>query len=278
MRKDVFLPILALAGGCAGFALRYWQLATALDEQTMLFRSGSPATLALIALLVVLAAIFLALVRGGASLADYTEAFYCPSSGYMTFMAAGGFLMFAAAGLGVLETLSQFRLWQAGIVLTPPMMLMLTAVMAVPAGLAALLLGKGNYRACLPATHPLLAALPAYTLLPWIVSLYQTHSRQPETMFFVFTLLGVICAELGFYFAACFAFGRPNPKVCLLTSLMAVVLLMTALADRPGFFQIVMSFGCILLLLAQSMALLRSMFGPAWPKRLLNAATTDDHM
>lgn len=266
MRKDVFLPILALAGGCAGFALRYWQLATALDEQALLFRSGAPATLALVALLAVLAAAFLVLIRGGTSPADYAQAFYCPTSGYMTLMAAGGFLMFAAAGLGFLEALSQFRLWQAGIVLTPPLMLMLTAVMAVSAGLAALLLGKGNYRACLSATHPLLAALPAYTLLPWIVALYQTHSRQPETMFFVFILLGVICADLGFYFAACFAFGRPKPKACLVTSLMAVVLLMTALADRPSIFQIVMSCGCILLLLAQSQALLRSTFGPAFPQ------------
>lgn len=266
MRKDVFLPILALAGGGAGFALRCWQLATALDEQSMLFRSGAPATLAPTALLVVLAAAFLALSRGGIIPADYAQAFYCPTSGYMTLMAASGFLMFAAAALGFLEAVSQFRLWQAGLVPTPPVMLMLTAVMAVPAGLAALLLGKGNYRAALPASHPLLAALPAYTLLPWIVALYQTHSRQPETMLFVFTLLGVICAELGFYFAACFAFGRPCPKSCLFSSLMAVVLLLTSLADRPGFFYAVMCLGCVLLLLAQSFALLRSMFGPFWPK------------
>lgn len=265
MRKDVFLPILALAGGCAGFALRYWQLAAAFDEQTMLFRSGAPSTLALIALMVVLAAAFLVLVRGGTTPADYAQAFYCPSSGYMTLMAAGGFLLFAAAGLGFLETVSQLRLWQVGLVPTPPMMLMLTAVMAVPAGMAALLLGKSNYRAALPASHPLLAALPAYALLPWIVTLYQTYSRQPETMIFIFTLLGVICAELGFYSAACFAFDRPHPKSCLLTSLMAITLLMTSLADRPGVFQIVMSCGCILLLLAQSQALLRSTFGPFWP-------------
>ena len=265
MRKDVFLPILALAGGVAGFALRYWQLASALDEYTMLFRSGAPATVALIALLVVLAAVFLVLSRSKTVPADYAQAFYCPSTGYMTMMAAGGFLLFGAAALGLLEGMQQLQLWNAGLTLTFPMMLLLTAVLAFPAAFAALLLGKGNYRATLPEFHPLLAALPAYALLPWIVALYQTNSRQPEPMLFVFTLLGVICAELGFYGAACFAFGHPHPKMCLFGSLMGVVLLLTSLADRPTLFYAVMCLGCVVLLLAQSYALLRTMFGPAWP-------------
>lgn len=270
MRKDIFLPALALVGGAAGFALRCWQLATALDEQTMLFRSGAPATLALIALCAALAAAFALLCRGGAAPQDYTQAFYCPSSGYMTVMTAGGFLLLAAAALGLWEAMSQYQLWNAGLNPTPPVMMLLTAVLAVPAGAAALLLGRGNYRVALPKNHPLLAALPAYMLLGWIVTLYQDNSRQPEHLLFAFTLLGVICAELGFYTAACFAFGRPRPKACLFFSMTGVVLLLTALADRPSFFYAVLSAGCVLLLLAQSYALLRSMFGPFWPKRLLN--------
>ena len=272
MRKDVFLPILALAGGVVGFVLRYWQLATALDQQAMLFRSGAPATLVLIVSLAVLAAAILILSRGGAIPTDYPKAFHCPSTGYMTLMAAGGFLMFAAAALGFLEAVSQLHLWQAGLAPNLPIMPLLTAVLAVPAGMAALLLGKGNYRATLPPSHPLLAALPAYALLPWIVALYQANSRQPEPMLFAFSLLGAICAEIGFYAAACFAFDRPRPKTCLASSLMAIVLMLTSLADRPGFFYAVMCLSCVLLLLAQSYALLRSMFGPHWPKRLLKQA------
>ena len=171
MRKDVFLPVLALLGGGAGFALRYWQLATALDEQAMLFRSGAPATLALVAVLVVLAAAFLVLSRGGSVPAGYPQAFHCPSAGYMTLMAAGGFLLFGSAALGVLESMQQLQFWHAGLTPTLPLMPFLSALLAIPAGMAALLLGKGNYRAALPEYHPLLAALPAYALLPWIVAL-----------------------------------------------------------------------------------------------------------
>ena len=266
MRKDVFLPLLALLGGGAGFALRRWQMAAAYEEQTRLFRSGEPSTLALMALLVVMAALFLVLTRGGLLPGSYAQAFYCPSSGYMVLMTAGGLLLFVAGVLGLLEGKEQLALWQSGGSPALPVMLLLTAVLALPAGFAALTLGKGNYQSVLADNHPLLAALPAYALLPWIVSLYQDNSRQPELMLFMFTLLAVIFAELGFYSAACFAFGQPRPKLCLTTSLMAVVLLLTSLADKPSMFYAVMSLGCVLLLLAQSFALLRSVFGPYWPQ------------
>ena len=47
MRKDIFLPALAVAGGAAGFFLRRWQLASAYLPETGLFVHGAPATLAL---------------------------------------------------------------------------------------------------------------------------------------------------------------------------------------------------------------------------------------
>ena len=44
MGKHVALPALATAGGAAAFVLRRWQLASAYDAETQLFRSGSPAS------------------------------------------------------------------------------------------------------------------------------------------------------------------------------------------------------------------------------------------
>ena len=43
MRKDIFLPVLALAGGAVGFLLRLWQYASAYDPATELFAHGAPA-------------------------------------------------------------------------------------------------------------------------------------------------------------------------------------------------------------------------------------------
>lgn len=75
MRKDVFLPLLALMGGGAGFVLRSWQLAEAYDEKTCLFRAGVPASIALVVLLMAMAVLFLVLLRGGVLPTDYAQAF-----------------------------------------------------------------------------------------------------------------------------------------------------------------------------------------------------------
>ena len=261
MRKDVVLPALALAGGGAGAVLRYWQINTSLDMERMVFRGNTPATLVLLALLVVLSALFAVLIRGGSAHSSYPDSFFCPSAGYMTLMAAGGFLLLASAALGFLEGLEQLRAWQAGWSMSFPVMLLLTAVLCAAGGLAILLLGKGNYRGNLSSVYPLLVVLPAYAVLPWTVWVYQENSRQPDPMFYIFGLLGVICAVLGLYFAACFAFQQPSTKRCLFFSLMGVVLLLTSLGDRPTLFQIAMSTAVTVVLLAQSYALLGNVFG-----------------
>lgn len=265
MRKDIFLPLLALAGGGAGFGLRLWQLTGAFDPETRLFQRNAPATLMLIGLMAALAVLVLLMLRSASGPKDYPAAFFCPGAGYMTLMTAGSFLLLGAAVLGLPELMQQVALWRVKAVLTFPLMLGVMVVLCIPAALACLLLGKGNYRGSLPRAYPMLATLPAYVLLPWLVSVYQTYSREPEELIFAFEILGGICALLGFYGAACFAFGRPCPRRCLFTSLMGVALLLTALADRPSLVFAAMSLACVLLLLAQSYALLRNTLGPAWP-------------
>jgi len=56
--KKYFLPGLAAAGGLAGFALRAWQLSAAADPASGIFRSGHPATLALVLLSAAMALLF----------------------------------------------------------------------------------------------------------------------------------------------------------------------------------------------------------------------------
>ena len=65
MRKDIFLPVLALAGGAVGFLLRLWQYASAYDPATELFAHGAPASLALVVWTVLMGALALPLGRGG---------------------------------------------------------------------------------------------------------------------------------------------------------------------------------------------------------------------
>ena len=86
--KKYFLPGLAAAGGLAGFALRAWQLSAAADPASGIFRSGHPATLALVLLSAAMALLFLLLVWHASCPEE--GVFFCPSSFYMALMAAGG--------------------------------------------------------------------------------------------------------------------------------------------------------------------------------------------
>ena len=268
MRKDIALPVLALAGGGACLALRRWQLAAALDPETELFRSV-PATPVLIGVLALLALLFLVLIQGGGKPEDYPAAFRCPSSLYMTLVTAGGLLLLAAAALGTLGFFRAFQLWRDGLGQGLPVMELLAAVLCIPSAAALMILGRGHYRGGLPACYPGLTTLPGYAALPWLVGIYQEYSRDPVVLRFADMILAVVCAVLALYFAASFAFRHPRPRLCLFFSLMGIVLNLEALANGQSLFFTALTAAAVLVLLAQSWALLRTCFGPAWPECLL---------
>ena len=100
MRKDIALPVLALAGGGACLALRRWQLAAALDPETELFRSV-PATPVLIGVLALLALLFGAQFGGFVTLvgvgSNASAASVMSELGYEPF----GFFSITPFGIGV---------------------------------------------------------------------------------------------------------------------------------------------------------------------------------
>ena len=95
MRKEILLPAVAVAGGGAGFVLRRWELATAFEADTGLPIPGAPATLALIALSVAMAAVLALLCRGKyPSFTGYDEAFQAKGNTlYATAMVLSAFLL-----------------------------------------------------------------------------------------------------------------------------------------------------------------------------------------
>ena len=105
MRKEILLPAVAVAGGGAGFVLRRWELATAFEADTGLPIPGAPATLALIALSVAMAAVLALLCRGKSpSFTGYDEAFQAKGNTlYATAMVLSAFLLLGAAVLMVLS-------------------------------------------------------------------------------------------------------------------------------------------------------------------------------
>ena len=144
MRKDLFLPGLAVAGGIAGFGVRRWQLASAYNPDTQLFSPGAAATWVLLALIAGLAAVFLlALSRGKKRPDSFLAAFGCQNTLFMTVMAAAAFLFLGAGLLGLMEGMNLLTLWRLDPTgttpLTYPISVLLCALLCFPAGAAVLI-------------------------------------------------------------------------------------------------------------------------------------------
>lgn len=285
MRKDITLPALAIAGGAAGFFLRRWQLASAYLPETELFVSGAPATFALLGLTALFALIFLALVQGKQETPpdDFLPAFGCPETGQMTLLAIAGLLLLAAGALGLKDGLLALRLWRAApelYQLSTPGSQLLTGLLCIPAGLGILLMGKMAYRGELDSAGCLLASLPALAGLVWLFSIHLKHGIEPVLMKYGFTLFAAMLLTLAHYYIAGFLYGRPRPRRAAFLALMGVAVGITSLADGPGLFTAAATAAFSLSALGFSRTLLRSMFGPPWPKRLegrMPPAEEDSH-
>ena len=147
MGKKIYLPGLALAGGILGLGLRLWQRRVSFDPETLLFTSGCPALL--LALTAVVAAILLLALRRESPPKTAQEALPCPSTLYMTMMAAGALLMLAGGALTAQEGFYQLTVWRANLMaesaaypVTYPIALLLCALFSFLSGPALLMLGR----------------------------------------------------------------------------------------------------------------------------------------
>ena len=264
MRKDIILPALALAGGGAGFLLRLWQYASAYDPASQLFDTGAPASLALVAWAVVMGALALLLGRGGAPLEKPEESFLCPSTGYMTVMAAGGLGLLLAAAAGVPEMLWDYQSWQAD----PqrhilPVTLGLSVAFCLVGAMGALASGRNNYRGITGLRARVPAALPAFAALPWIMALYQEDSRDPVLLRVFVPLLAAVFLLLALYQQAAFFYRRSHPVRFTFFAVMGISLGLASLADRPGLFRSISTLSFLLCALGALMALSRTRFAPS---------------
>lgn len=274
MRKDIVLPVLAVAGGAGGFFLRRWQLASAYQPEAGLFTHGAAATWALLGLIALLALAFLLLVREkGERPDDFLPAFHSPETGQMTLLAAAGLLMMIAGALGLKDGLTALRLRQMAPDLYPmsgPASQLLAGALCVPAGLAVLLMGRMAYRRELDDNACRLASFPALAGLVWLFSDHLAHGVEPVLMKYGFELAAILLLTLAHYYVAGFLFVRPHPRRTLFLALLGVVLGITSLADGPSLFTAAGLLAFSLSALGFARALLRAVFGPPWPKRLMS--------
>ena len=248
MRKDLILPGLALAGGAAGFALRWWQLASAYRPEEKLFLHGAPATLALLGVLGA-ALLILALLtwKVGRRPEGFLDAFACPQAGQMTLLAAAGLLMAVAGLLGLGDAAA--RMNASDEPLSNLTAQAVTCLLALPGGLGLLQM----------------APFPALTGLGWLFATHLRHGSEPVLMTYGFGLAAAGLLMLAHYYAAGFFFGRSKPRRTVFCALAGVSLGLTALADRPAWWEAALTLAFVLSALAFARALLLPRPAPEAP-------------
>lgn len=258
MLKAILLPVLAVFGGLGGFFLRRWELSSAFEASGLAI-PWAPASLLLVGLSAVLALVFALLCRGSVNkLTTYADAFSSSANWVYLIVAALAAAHLLIAGVsGVIGDLNggdpgllRMLLWIACILTFP--CVVLTALTNFHA--------KGRQ-------YSLLLLVPAYMCCLWLVVAYQRRDADPVVLAYVYEMLAIICALLGFYFQAGFSFERAKVWRCAFFCLMSVYFSMVTLADGHDMVFLLLFLFSILYQLASVTVLLRRAFCPI-PKRL----------
>ena len=252
MKKQSFLPLLALVGGVAAFVLRLLQNRTGFEAATGLPIPGNAPGLALVALLAVLALAFLLLVRRLPREADpgpaFPEEFSSGSAGQVFLPVAGALLMLlsgladlaealggvnllarlqAAAdpyGAAAMESVSGFA----------PKAQLLLGLLSLVSGAAVFLAAAACRRGSREAGSSFQGALllaPPVALVVRLVLAYRLDSINPALEAYYVELLAVVFLTLAFYRLSSFAFQSGRTRRFTLYACAAVVLCIAALAE-----------------------------------------------
>jgi len=258
MRNHIILPAAALVSGAVGFVLRALQWTAAYDAAQERFVSGSVISMALTALLVIFAVLFL-LTSLRCAPKEKQFPLACGDPLYMMLMAAGGFLFFGAGALGLLEGMEQLQLWRSGLSSDPssyPIALLLCGGLCFVAGFCVLIMGKYGYRPAEGKSASLPAVLPPFALLVWLFASHQAHATDPIFMGYGIYLTAAGLLTVAHYDIAGFYHGQRHTRRFLFCTLIGTVLAVVSFADSLSLFQMAMAAACVLPALGQAYAML----------------------
>lgn len=250
MRKEILLPAVAAVGGLAGFGLRWWELNTAFEPDTGLPISGAPATMALIALSVVVAAVLLilSLTVKYPQFQGYDQAFSAKGNTlYATVGVLSGFLLMGAGGLMAYDFATGAN---------PIYTRLIVAVMAVASGVCVMTTVRDNFKGTGNGKYSVPLLIPAFTFCVWLIAAYQVRAGDPVQLDYVYELFAIITGLLGLYFIAGFSFDKGKCVPSVFFCLLGMYFSITTLADQHDWATLVLYGFSILYLLTSSALLL----------------------
>ncbi|MCC8123066.1 MAG: hypothetical protein LIO58_05970 [Oscillospiraceae bacterium] len=225
MRKEIVLPVIAAAGGVAGFFLRRWELATAFESDTGLQIAGMPATYALLLLSAVMVVVFLLLGRSKAPFqGGYYEAFYMKGNRvFAVINTVAAFLLLISGFLNLYGYASHTH---------TSLIRVLLGFLCIITFIFVLVLTRDNLRGLGSGKFRFSLLVPAYNFCLWLICAYQERAVDPVIGDYVYQMFAIIASLLGLYFIASFSFGRGRVAATGIMSGLGVYFSIVAMADR----------------------------------------------
>ncbi len=271
MRKALFPPAAALAGGVIGFFLRRWELDSAFEAESGLPIPGAAAFWALVLWSVLIAGLLLLLLRGKHSPpAGYDQAFSAKGNTlYITTMVLAAFLLLGAGALGMIALPAEQaasvvdgmnrRLANPGLsALIAMLPKVLAAVLALGSGFALFAVGRNNYRGQGKGTRSLPLLLPGYLAFFWLITEFQSHSGDPVRQGYIYKLFAILAILLAQSLIAGYSFEKGKFTRTALFTLLGVYFSIVTLADQPTPAAMLLLGGFILYQLATATTLIHN--------------------
>lgn len=228
MKKHILIPALSVAGGAAALVLRLVQVRTGFEADTGLAISGNPAGMALAALLILLAAVFLALGWSLPRKSDkltFPAAFPVPESTLLLPIVAGALLMALsgladiAMGLGLLIG-----------AMFPSTVHLLLGAASVAAAAGMVMGAAAGRRGSRDFNGTVLLIAPAMLVVRLVLT-YRISSTDPTLAAYYVELLALVFLTLGFFRLSSFAFGDGRTRAFAVYCALAAVCSLGSLAD-----------------------------------------------
>lgn len=259
MKKYLLYPAVALAGGAAAVLVRLAQNRTGFEASTGLPVPGNLWARLLVAIFVLLGAVFFLLwrripLRADDPSATFSQSFSSTSVGLVSVAMAGTVLLGIA---GVWETVAGLGLFSDGTAV-PDRLHMVLGVMSLlsAVGLFPAVAGcrrSGAHEAAAPAPRQPIQGVfllaPVVFCVIRLVVTYREDSIDPSLSAYYVELLALVFLTLSFYRLSSFAFCAGQSRRFFLYSMEAIVLCAAVLADPlPGYTRLYFAGSALVLL------------------------------
>lgn len=272
MRKEIILPVTAIAGGAVGFGLRRWELTTAFEPDTGLPIAGMPATYALVAFSVVMALVLALLCRGTHRdfPGGYDQAFAAKGNTvYITALVAAALLTAAGGALALLGVPGALQAADAELSGTPYLTVLpriLLGGFSLASAWGMFTVGRNNYRGEGQGKYSAALLIPSYACCLWLIVAYQARSGDPVVLDYVWQLFAIMAAVLGTYFMAGFAFERSKVFRSSYFSTLGIYFILLTLADGHALWMLLLYVAFFLYFTASVTALQSNCARPLGPR------------